>query len=89
MARRRTTFDFTTRRGRRLFYQSATWRNFRAAFLRESPWCGPCWAEERVEPAVDLHHVKALARFPDLALEVSNCQGLCKSHHARLTRRGE
>ncbi len=81
--RRRTIFDFTTRRGRQLFYQSATWQRFRAAMLLEDPWCGRCAQEGRVEPAVDVHHRKPLAERPDLALEPSNAEPLCKPHHGK------
>lgn len=89
--RQRINFDFRTRRGRQLFYQSAMWRKFRQAELGMFPWCAKCWP--RIKPAVDLHHKKPLVRCAaagavralELALDPENVEGLCKSCHASET----
>lgn len=72
----------------RKFYWSSQWRKLRAAFLRrpENALCGLCLERGRVEPAVDVHHVKARLDYPELALDEANLVGLCKACHSRLTR---
>jgi 5-methylcytosine-specific restriction protein A len=62
------------------FYQSATWRAVRAAFLREHPACTRCAGRGRVVAAVVADHVVPLkdggARF-----DWANLDGLCIACH--------
>ena len=63
------------------FYSSRPWVKLRLAFLAENPLCHDCRCNGRIEPAVDVHHVRERKEFPELALEWSNLQALCKRCH--------
>jgi len=63
------------------FYHSPRWRRLRAAFLAENPLCLECAQAGRVEAAVDVHHIKERADYPDLAFEWSNLEPICKRCH--------
>lgn len=70
------------------FYTSRRWRSFRALVLSGQPLCVECQRNGRIEPATELDHIVPRRLRPDLAFEIANVQGLCKSHHSRKTRRG-
>jgi 5-methylcytosine-specific restriction enzyme A len=69
----------------RAFYRSPAWRRFRKWFLKYHPLCADCARAA----STDVHHVKKVREFPELALKASNCMGLCHSCHAVRTERGE
>ena len=48
------------------FYASARWRRLRRSFLIENPLCFECGKSGRVEPAIDVHHIKDRATNTDL-----------------------
>ena len=56
-----------------------TWRKLRLMVLREQPLC----ACGRVATEVD--HIIPIAKAPELRLEMSNLQAMCKSCHSRKT----
>lgn len=68
------------------FYQSARWREVRAAFLREHPLCVACKGAGLVVVAKVADHIRPLkdggARF-----DTANLQALCVSCHNRKTAR--
>lgn len=65
-----------------------TWMDLRALFLMERPLCKHCDEQDgRAVPATDVDHIIDIAIRPDLRLEWTNLQPLCKSHHGRKTRR--
>lgn len=74
------------RREAKAFYRSPAWRRLRASILRSDPLCRDCRAAGRYVPAVDVHHLQDRADFPELALDPSNLEGLCKGCHNRRRR---
>jgi 5-methylcytosine-specific restriction endonuclease McrA len=58
---------------------------FRQAFIAAHPVCADC----KVEPSLDLHHVRGLDRYPDDLLDEAQCVALCHRCHSRRTARGE
>lgn len=85
------------------FYDSAAWKQKRAAILRRDCFeCIEC--RRRIEAAahdgvqlhgrdcwihraVTVHHIKHLLDFPELALDDSNLESVCMSCHNRLHNR--
>ena len=57
------------------------WAKLRKQMLAEYPTCD-CGA-----PAVEVHHVISVRERPDLRLDPSNLQCLCRSCHSRITAR--
>jgi 5-methylcytosine-specific restriction endonuclease McrA len=70
------------------FYASKVWRNLRHCFLLRYPTCNTCAKHNIVTIATDVHHVIKRESRPDLALEWSNLEALCKSCHSRETGKG-
>lgn len=69
------------------FYSRAPWRKLRKRFLAKNPLCAVCFTAGRVKAATDVHHMKPKKDHPELALTMSNLEGLCRSCHSRITRR--
>lgn len=63
------------------FYASAAWMRLRDLYRAEHPLCEECSKQGRTEAASDVHHIKERRDFPDLALDYSNLQALCKPCH--------
>ncbi len=63
------------------FYAHPRWRRLRKSFLIENPLCDECKKAGRIEPAIDVHHIKERTSHPDLALDWDNLQSLCKPCH--------
>jgi len=81
-------------RGKCALHQSSalydrTWRRFRESFLAGHPTCSDCCDAGRVTQALEVHHVRPVEEYPELRLVTANCMALCRSCHARRTRRGE
>lgn len=57
-----------------------TWRRLRRMVLNRSPLCAECG-----DPAIEVHHVIALADGGENTFE--NLESLCKGCHSRKTRR--
>jgi 5-methylcytosine-specific restriction protein A len=53
--------------------------------LAEEPLCRKCLESGQVAAAIDVDHIIPLRRRPDLRLDRSNLQSLCKSHHSQKT----
>jgi 5-methylcytosine-specific restriction protein A len=70
------------------------WRKVRFQKLRMNPICELCHVDHIITEATVVHHLIDVAERPDLRLEMSNLQSLCKSHHdsitaTRMPRRGK
>ena len=48
----------------------------------EHPLCEKCG----IRFSVDVHHIKPLKEYPELALDPDNLEALCKRCHAKETR---
>jgi len=70
---------------RHKFYMSKEWRNMREYVLSNEPLCRMCKEEGRLIGATDVDHVRDITERPDLCLEYSNLQSLCKKHHSQKT----
>jgi len=74
------------RKADKRFYASTRWLRLRRQVLAAQPLCVDCLSAGRYVPAVDVHHKADRKQRPDLSLDPSNLEGLCKSCHN--TRRG-
>lgn len=64
------------------FYTSARWRAFRERIMRRDEYtCQRCKRYGKLTPAREVHHIKHLDEYPELAFEPSNCVALCKACH--------
>lgn len=64
----------------------ADWQKLRALFALEHPLCKHCDEQDgRAVPMDHVDHIIDISVRPDLRLEWSNLQSLCKTHHGRKT----
>ena len=64
------------------FYQSPGWRKVRQLVLiRDNHECQACKRAGKVGKAENVHHIKEVKKYPELALVISNCEGICISCH--------
>ncbi len=78
-------------RGERMeIYNTARWRELRAAKFRANPLCEKCLEEGRVKPTEDIHHKVSFMSVYDrdqrlrLAFDYENLMSLCKQCHQKL-----
>lgn len=65
-------------------YCSSRWKRKRAAILRKQNYmCANCKRYGRAREAVEVHHVKHVDEYPELAFVDDNLVGLCKSCHLK------
>ena len=64
------------------FYHSPEWRALRNYHLRQFPLCNDCQ-----RPGNECHHIKDRKTNPELALDSTNLETLCKPCHSRRTMR--
>ena len=69
----------------RSFYWSTQWRRLRKMKLNQDPVCEECLKSDVVEPATEVDHIIPRAKRPDLELDMTNLQSLCKPHHSSKT----
>lgn len=74
---------FETREQRQGFYTSKEWRALREYILANEPFCRKCKVEGYLKSATCVDHIRDIADEPELRLEISNCQPLCKECHSR------
>ncbi len=67
--------------------QTRRWGRVRRRVLARSPLCVECERLGRMEFATEVDHIIPEREAPELAFDVSNLQGLCKSCHSRKTAR--
>lgn len=71
-----------TEQERAAFYNGPRWRKFRKRILiRDEYTCQRCKRYGRITPATEVHHIKHLDEYPELAFAPSNCIALCKGCH--------
>jgi 5-methylcytosine-specific restriction protein A len=58
------------------------WSKAAIAWRITHPWCVDCLEEGRMVQADVVDHIKPLWAFPELRLDPSNFQSLCRSHNA-------
>ncbi len=73
--------DVTTRLSAAQRGYDANWRKLRKQVLTEEPLCKRCEREGRVTESTIVDHVIPIDQRPDLRLERSNCESMCKAHH--------
>ena len=71
------------------FYVSKEWLALRKTVLKnQKNECQRCKAKGKYRKATVVHHVKELVKYPELALEESNMECLCRNcheaHHGRI-----
>ena len=62
----------------------ATWRRLRRMFLNANPLCVFHLRKRETVAATVVDHIKSVREAPELRLEWSNLQSLCKPCHDRL-----
>jgi 5-methylcytosine-specific restriction protein A len=78
--------EFKPRLVRDGFLDTQAWRKLSRWKLAASPNCEKCLIAGRYSPAQDVDHVLPRATHPELALDPSNLQSLCKVCHLRKTK---
>lgn len=67
------------------FYSTRAWKQCRAGYLSQHPYCERCLREGIVTPAQHVHHKKYLTaesvHDPKIALNWDNLEALCIRHH--------
>ena len=76
------TYDLA-RKADHSFYNTTEWRTLRSVVLAQEPICKVCGKEFSTE----VDHILPRVTYAHLALERSNCQGLCRSCHSKKTKR--
>ena len=72
------------------FYDKAAWKKARrAALQRDNYMCRGCLRNGRLKPAQEVHHIKPTGSYPELALEQSNLESLCRQCHEATKPRGD
>lgn len=69
-----------------LFYKSKTFRQIRQQILtRDNYECQECKKENKLttiqQAKLDVHHIKELRDYPELALDMNNLVTICVYHH--------
>lgn len=64
------------------FYHTPAWRRLRIQALeRDHYLCQACLRKKRFTKATEVHHIKEVEDFPELALTLSNLESLCWPCH--------
>jgi 5-methylcytosine-specific restriction enzyme A len=69
------------------FYAAPAWSKVRDYVLTRDPFCKKCLLNGIEKPSVEVHHKKPLELFPELGLDESNLEGLCKECHSTETQK--
>lgn len=63
-------------------YGSQTWKRMRERILRRDGYrCQLCKRYGRTTPATEVHHIKHVDEYPELALDPKNMISLCHACH--------
>lgn len=66
-------------------YTSAAWKRKRSAILRRDGYrCRNCRRYGRSREAVEVHHVKPVDEYPELAFSDANLVSLCHACHNKM-----
>lgn len=64
------------------FYNGPRWKKFRKRILlRDAYTCQRCKRYGKLTPATEVHHIKHIDEYPELAFDPHNCVSLCKGCH--------
>lgn len=80
------TFNETERKE---IYATTKWRKLRLSYLMDHPLCERCQKENRIVPAVDIHHIISFMTTSNkldrmaLAFNPDNLESLCKQCHQK------
>lgn len=67
------------------FYLTPRWQRKRAAILRRDKYqCQECKRYGRMREAKEVHHIKHLDDYPELAFDDSNLISLCSACHRKM-----
>jgi 5-methylcytosine-specific restriction enzyme A len=96
--------EYKTQAQKKKFYNSSSWAGKygirHQALKRDNYECQLCKAEgkvhvdsikvegERKSIQLNVHHIKEIEDYPDLALNLDNTQTLCLDHHNAIHRKG-
>lgn len=58
------------------------------ALQRDNYLCQECLRKKRIVKATEVHHIKPIADFPTLALNLDNLESLCWDCHEQTKPRG-
>ena len=77
------------RQDRQKIYQSAKWKKLRLAKLMADPLCELCLQNNKIVPAVDIHHKDSFLNYTgnkrlDVAYNYNNLLSVCKECHSQL-----
>jgi len=61
------------------------WRRLRRSYLASAPICVFCEEQGRIIEATEVDHIRSIREAPELRLEWTNLQALCKRCHSRKT----
>ncbi len=59
----------------------STWRKLSEQKRKLNPLCEGCEADDKVEPATQVHHIVPISVDPSLRLKWSNLMSLCDACH--------
>lgn len=68
-------------------YNTTQWRKLRQSYLMEHPLCEMCLKENKVRPAVEVHHITSIStakdnlEMKDIGFNASNLMALCEECH--------
>lgn len=62
------------------------WQSLRTMYLKRNPLCEECKRKGIITVATEVDHIIPIKLRPDLRLEWTNLQSLCKSCHSKKTR---
>ena len=66
------------------WYDSARWHKLRQKILRRDKYmCVECKRFGRIKEASEVHHIKHLEDFPELAYDENNLVSLCRACHRK------
>ena len=65
------------------FYASPAWLRLRDYKLSLNPFCERCSRPEKLVQAEEVHHKEEISIRPDLSLEITNLESLCKKCHSQ------
>ena len=76
------------RADRQKVYQSTKWKQLRLAKLLASPLCEICLKQDKIVPAIDIHHIDSFMNYTGTkrlakAYDFSNLMSICKECHAK------
>ena len=65
-------------------YSSTAWKNIRVVALqRDNYICQECKRQKKITRATEVHHLKPIGNYPELALDIRNLESLCWECHER------